>query len=116
MSREKESGRQNEQREKKVAVTLWHRKHTHTHTYTLHNFSTRPDVHHFMSLHLPVLNLIFLPSHTHHCLLAVFRHRILRMLTINPPFKKLDLLPSPLNTEALVEQLWKMMKSVLQLG
>ena len=69
-----------------------------------------------MSLHLPVLNLIFLPSHTHHGLLAVFRHRILRMLTINPPFKKLDLLPSPLNTEALVEQLWKMMKSVLQLG
>ncbi|XP_076462232.1 transcription initiation factor TFIID subunit 2-like [Babylonia areolata] len=41
------------------------------------------------------------------------RHRILRMLTINPPFKKLDLVPSPLNTEDLVERLWKMMNSVL---
>ncbi|KAL8598547.1 hypothetical protein ACOMHN_051335 [Nucella lapillus] len=41
------------------------------------------------------------------------RHRILRMLTINPPFKKLNLLHCPLNTDALVERLWKMMNSTL---
>jgi hypothetical protein len=35
------------------------------------------------------------------------------MLTINSPFKKLDLVPSPLNTEQLVERLWNMMKSVV---
>ncbi|KAK7101291.1 hypothetical protein V1264_024091 [Littorina saxatilis] len=41
------------------------------------------------------------------------RHRILRMLTINPPFKKLDLVQSALNTDTLVERLWKMMNCSL---
>ena len=45
----------------RTGFTLWRRKNTHTHTctYTLHNFSTRPKFHHFMSLYLPVLSLIF---------------------------------------------------------
>ncbi|PVD22834.1 hypothetical protein C0Q70_16090 [Pomacea canaliculata] len=37
------------------------------------------------------------------------RYRLLRMLIANPPFKKLDLTPNPLNTEGLVERLWKIM-------
>lgn len=37
------------------------------------------------------------------------RYQILRMLTENPPFTKKD--QSPLNTEELVERLWKLMNS-----
>lgn len=38
-----------------------------------------------------------------------FRHKILNMLTKNPPFTKN--MESPLCNEALVDQLWKLMNS-----
>lgn len=38
-----------------------------------------------------------------------FRHKILNMLTRNPPFTKN--MESPLCNEALVDQLWKLMNS-----
>lgn len=38
-----------------------------------------------------------------------FRHKILDMLTKNPPFTKN--MESPLCNEALVDQLWKLMNS-----
>lgn len=40
-----------------------------------------------------------------------FRHKILDMLTKNPPFTKN--MESPLCNEALVDQLWKLMNSGL---
>lgn len=42
-------------------------------------------------------------------LILFFRHKILNMLTKNPPFTKN--MESPLCNEALVDQLWKLMNS-----